>query len=272
MEHLKKIILSLLAGLVLIGSADCGKGGASTVTPKGSAVSSNPSWAEFSETSSAEDNRVPNIPPDSPGPFVVLKKTQPDTLDVYTSGDEEEGAFIISLPYSMLPGFPDAVPQYLPKTTHVYCGSVGNLIWAVLDTPFEGMAFHSICTSTDGGVTWKAGGTDKLNEDDFGGMCMGPTLLRGTSALSASRPTVPITPQGLPERWKGNNLGTDESGHSCGMGKYDTFTPQCPIFTGDFGVIPLMCAEDDIQTNVEYLITTDSGMNWHWEQDDHQPA
>lgn len=274
MKHIKRNILTLLlTGLVFGGLAGCGAGGTYSTASQSSAILGNASLANSSGTNAVENKQVSNIPLSSPGPFAVYNGEQPDTLDVYTKAN---GAYIISLPYSMLTDFPATDPWKSSPSPdlwdglHVYCGSVGNFIWALLGSDSSmGMAFNSVCTSVDGGETWQVGATNAMNVENLGGKSTGANFASSNvgficfdSQGSNGSPGIARTLDGG-ETWERIKVDIPADMQKCAY-----LMPQSPIFTGDFGVIPLVCRDQAVDTDtMEYLITTDGGMSWHWEQD-----
>lgn len=263
--------LLLAAALLLAGPAGCGTGGAA---PARSAVASGGAAEASSATGSAALDRAANLPPNTPGPFAVYSGARPDTLDIYT---EEGGAYLVSLPYSMLEGFPATEPwspsppgaPALYDGLHAYCGSIGDFVWAALGSGSSGgMAFNAVRTSADGGKTWREGGAGATNADSLAGLSTGANFASpeiGFLCFDAhganGSPGIARTLDGG-ATWE--RLRVDIPAD---MREYAYFTPQCPLFTGNFGVIPTQCmnrAADAFTT--EYLISTDGGRSWRWER------
>lgn len=273
MKRIKMGVLTLmLAGLALGGLAGCGASGAYSTAPQSSAISGSAAATDSSVTSSIENKQVPNIPLSSPGPFAVYSGKQDDTLDVYTKAD---GAYIISLPYSMLTDFPAIDPwessssPELYDGLHVYCGSVGNFVWALLGSDSSmGIAFNSVCTSADGGETWQVGETNAMNVENLGGKSTGVNFVSSNVGFICFDPQGSNGSPGIARTLDGGKTWERmKVDIPAAMRKYAYFTPQSPVFTGDFGVIPLVCRDHAAETDtMEYLITTDGGLNWHWEQ------
>lgn len=87
------------------------------------------------------------------------------------------------------------------------------------------------------------------------------------SDLSVLILKAPTAPRDCPDSGRGKTWERMKVDIPAAMRKYAYFTPQSPVFTGDFGVIPLVCRDHAAETDtMEYLITTDGGLNWHWEQ------
>lgn len=180
------------------------------------------------------------------------------------------------LPQSLLAGFPDAVLPADPQwgagyVDHVaiYYGKISNFVWAVAaNPPNAGSGVANVCTSQDGGKTWWIGDTAAMYSgtvtgaafvsSEVGFMCyryflnQGPEIARTTDG-GKTWTRIPIEPPEGLTMW--------------GM------TPLSPIFDGEFGRIPVELCEVEGMENelnavsaIAFLVTTDGGMNWHWEE------
>lgn len=270
---IKKIILSLLVFLTVGSLVGCGSYRRSSAATH--SVSSNNTVKVDHSTA---DKCIPHLPLSSPGPLAVCSGKMTDTLDVYANN-----IFVVSLPYSMLNGFPAVDPWHSSSSEdpkfldglHVYCGSIENFVWAVLGSNSSGgIAFNSVCTSTDGGKTWRTEKTNAMYVQNLGGMATGANFVTAKTGFicfsphgSNGSPGIARTLDGG-KTWARVNIDIPAT-----MKKYAYFTPQCPMFTGKFGVIPLICTAYSDKSDVNkmaYLITTDGGISWDWEQQAHK--
>jgi hypothetical protein len=154
----------------------------------------------------------------------------------------------------------------------VYCGSIGNFVWAVLGSNASGgMAFTNVCTSSDSGKTWQVGKTNAMCTEDLGGMCTGAGFASAKVGFLCFDPNGSNGSPGIARTSDGGKTWRRLEGTiPAALRKNACFTPHCPLLSGSFGAIPVTGTThvgSSDKTSTTYLTTADGGNSWQWEKE-----
>lgn len=198
------------------------------------------------------------------GPFVGYEKdASADSFEVYT---KVNGTYIRSLPYALFDQFPASDrtnPNWQPgwMNVDIYCGTIADFAWAVVCTGSSGGTGNAnVCTSMDGGKTWRIGDIDTIYPGTVAGAGFSSTEVGFMSYryYFDCGPEISRTLDGG-KTW--NRMAIDIPNDLRGR----KMTPLVPTFTGKKGIYPIKLYSDDSDSySIIHLVTGDGGLTWQW--------